>query len=692
MKKPTQIARRASARPVYLLSLLALNLGMAKAALAAEQLQLDSTRIEGHYASDPTAPSLAEKRAEFARIPGGAEVVDAETYKNGRSSTLQDALGLATGVFIQPRFGSEEARLSIRGSGLQRTFHGRGLLLMQDGAPVNLADGSFDFQSIEPLATDHIEVLRGANAWRYGAANLGGAINFVSPTGKTAPPVTLRLEGGSFDYQRLYAAVAQDFGDWDAFISLNDYSQDGFRDHARQDNQRYFANLGGRINERLATRFYLTHVETDSDLPGSLSKSQLRKNPEQASAGSLSGDQQRDFTFNRLGNISTLQLDGGHSLELASYYSEKSLFHPIFQVLDIDSEDYGLRLSHKWQDADGWRWQGGLDASQGRNWDSRYINQAGHKGRKVNELHQTARNVALFGELEVPLAERWALLAGANWQHQERDVDDRLRCNAFVSGFCLAQDESFNKSYIGRSGRIGLRHDLSEGVQLFANLSQSFEPPTFSELTGGQVISANDAQRANTLELGMRWNRDNLDLDLAVYRSEIRDELLSLNDADGNPLGTVNADHTLHQGIELGAAWSLGQFVLRGQYLLNDFRFDDDATYGDNRLAGVPRQFVKGEALWQRDGWYAGPTFEWVPSHYNVDQAESLYAEGYAIWGLKGGYRPAEGLGFFIEGRNLSDTTYIATTGVIADARGQDSAQFLPGDGRSLYAGLEWRM
>lgn len=313
----------------------------------ADHVQLPDTTVTGSHQPDATAPGIGEKRAEFAHIPGGAAIVDAETYKSGRSSTLQDALGLATGVLIQPRFGAEEARLSIRGSGLQRTFHGRGLLLMQDGAPVNLADGSFDFQTIEPLAADHIEVLRGANAWRYGAANLGGAINFVTPTGKTASPVNLRYEGGSFGYSRLHGAVAQDFGEWDGFFSVSDSSQDGFRDHARQDNQRYFANLGGRINERLATRFYLTHVETDSQLPGSLTRAQLRRNPEQAAASSISGDQKRDFTLNRLGNISTLQLGDGHSLELASYYSEKSMFHPIFQVLDIDSEDYGLRLAHK---------------------------------------------------------------------------------------------------------------------------------------------------------------------------------------------------------------------------------------------------------------------------------------------------------------------------------------------------------
>ncbi|WP_162945787.1 hypothetical protein [Pseudomonas sp. DY-1] len=59
---------------------------------------------------------------------------------------------------------------------------------MQDGAPVNLADGSFDFQTIEPPTTDHrppttdhIEVLRGANAWRYVSANR------LAPSTPTAP-------------------------------------------------------------------------------------------------------------------------------------------------------------------------------------------------------------------------------------------------------------------------------------------------------------------------------------------------------------------------------------------------------------------------------------------------------------------------------------------------------------------------
>lgn len=102
-------------------------------------------------------------------------------------------MGYSPGVFVQPRFGSGEARLSIRGSGLQRTFHLRGIELLQDGVPVNQADGGGDFQAIEPLSTRYIEVYRGANALTYGAATLGGSINFVSATGLDAPALLGRL-------------------------------------------------------------------------------------------------------------------------------------------------------------------------------------------------------------------------------------------------------------------------------------------------------------------------------------------------------------------------------------------------------------------------------------------------------------------------------------------------------------------
>ena len=52
-----------------------------------------------------------------------------------------------------------------------------------DGIPISTADGLFDLFEIDPTAYRYVEVYKGANALRYGSNSLGGAINFVMPTG-----------------------------------------------------------------------------------------------------------------------------------------------------------------------------------------------------------------------------------------------------------------------------------------------------------------------------------------------------------------------------------------------------------------------------------------------------------------------------------------------------------------------------
>src|SRR5690606_32140663 len=115
----------------------------------------------------------------------------------------------------------------------------------------------FDFQAVEPLAARYVEVYRGANALEYGAATLGGAINFVAPTGADAAPAALRIEGGSFGYLRGQASFSGRGDRTDGYLSLTGSNQDGFREHARQENYRLFGNAGYRFSDSLESRLYL---------------------------------------------------------------------------------------------------------------------------------------------------------------------------------------------------------------------------------------------------------------------------------------------------------------------------------------------------------------------------------------------------------------------------------------------------
>jgi iron complex outermembrane receptor protein len=52
----------------------------------------------------------------------------------------------------------------------------RGLALLQDGVPINLADDNGDFQELEPIFFDHLEIYprRQRAALRLGHARRGG--------------------------------------------------------------------------------------------------------------------------------------------------------------------------------------------------------------------------------------------------------------------------------------------------------------------------------------------------------------------------------------------------------------------------------------------------------------------------------------------------------------------------------------
>ncbi|GIZ53353.1 TonB-dependent receptor family protein [Noviherbaspirillum aridicola] len=680
--------KRHGRRRVIVLACSAPALLLPGAAVRAEEPSLPAVTVTAAPAAPPTLESMEQARRRVDAVPGGANIVDAEQYREGRVSTLPDALQFSPGVFAASRFGAEEARVSIRGSGLQRTFHMRGIALLQDGVPLNLADGGADFQAVEPLAARYVEVYRGANALQFGAATLGGAINFVSPSGLSSPPVSARVEGGSFGYKRaqVTASGSSESSDW--FIAAAEFFQKGFRAHARQDTQRVSGNLGWTIGGGLETRFFLQAVRTDSELPGALTRAEMAASPRRADPAAVAGDQHRDFDLYRLSNRTTLRLSPERRVEAGAFYAYKHLVHPIFQVLDQNSNDYGVSarfISEERLFGRRNQFVLGTNLVYGELDDDRFRNVGGEAAARTGASRQRSKNLSVFAENQYYLMPATAVVVGA----QAVDAGRRLRDRFLADG-----DQSVDEGYRRISPKFGVRQDIAPGVQVFANASGSYEPPSFGELAGGRNVTPVAAQRATTLEAGTRgtarqaWG--SLRWDLALYRARVKDELLALNDAAGNPLGTRNADRTLHQGIELGLQADVGaHWTARIAYQLNDFRFDGDPVYGSNRLAGVPRQFASAEVLYRTaGGLYFGPRVRLASSTW-IDHANSLRAGGYGVYDFKLGQKLDKSLSWFLEARNLGDKTYAATTGVVADARGRDSRQFYPGEGRAFYAGVE---
>lgn len=664
--------------------------GPAFAAESAKVSKMPEVVVTGQADKSSTVtPSAETAKKEIQKTPGGVYLVKKGDIEKGRSSTPQDLLGWVPGLHIQQRdTASLESRISIRGSGLQRTFHLRGINLLQDGIPINQADGGGDAQRIEPLATEYTEVYRGGNGLRYGSTTLGGAINFVSPTGYTADALQGRVEFGSFGYIRSQLSSGQVMGPLDYYLSATQFKQDGFRDHTDQDNYSLFTNVGYKLTDIVETRAYLTFIEAKSKLGGGLTKAQLNTNPEQGNVTSINQNRKRDFEYLRVASKTTFTNDH-HKVDLTGSWSSYDLFHPISPVIYQDYDDWSGDLRYTNDQEQFGRKNDlvlGFGATLGYVDDDRYNNVGGEPLGRAGEFENTATNLNLYGEDKFYVLDKLALVGGLQLIHSVRDVEDLF----FTNG-----DDSGRTEYQSVNPKAGLLYDLTETIQAFLGYNKSFEPPSFSELanSAGDYLP-NKGQVSNTVEGGTRGTHDRFGWDATYYHSWLDNELLTINTPTGTTLGTINApSETIHRGIELGANVDVLEGVnLKVLYNWSDFYFNGDPTFGDNRLPSLPEHFFKAEILYEHaNGIYVGPNLEATFEKYPIDMANTFFADRYTIWGLKAGFRSKKGPSFFFEAKNLSDEIYAASTGIVANAGGLDQAQFNPGTGRSYFGGVEWK-
>ena len=649
-------------------------------------------------------PTAAEARADIQRTPGAVEVVPAEEYKdNTPAITLKDALDYVPGVFIQPKWG-EDSRLSIRGSGLSRNFHGRGVTLLMDGViPITTADGSSDFQEIDPTAYSYIEVYKGANALQYGANSLGGAINFVTPTGYDSELFGARVDVGSFGLIKTSVSSGAVSGNTDYFITGTWQEADGFRDHSDGESVRGSANVGFKLTEDLETRFYINANDIKQKIPGAVTRSIALTSPTTPNPINVRLDYERNLETLRLANTTTYRIQSGTVVEFGGFHMDRRLDHPIFRVIDNKHDEYGGfgrlvddNLYNGYRN----RLVAGVAVHNGETRARQFVNVAGERGALFSDAEQTSDNTTIYAENSFFIAPPFAIIGGVQYNDVERSQQR-------ISGGA----QSGQADYDFWSPKGGFIWEPVKQWQVFGNISRSGEAPTFSEVTlAGATTTSLEVQRATTYEIGTRGNYPDFRWDLALYRSNIDNEFQCRTNlgpggvvvADGT-CTQINLDKTIHQGVEVGGAARLFSAVfepgpkadeiwLHGAYTFNDFRFDNDPRWGDNDLPGAPRHYLRAELLYKHpSGVYAGPNVEWSPEAFFVDSANVVKTSSYALLGAKLGFDNGGTWTAYVEGRNLTDETYISSASIATLANPATSALFEPGTGRAVYGGVQFR-
>jgi len=662
---------------------------------------------------------------ELAQVSGGTNFIGEQQLEQQRLATTADVFRLQPGIYAQSA-GNEGAKISIRGSGINRTSgaHASGTHVLIDDIPFT-GPGGTAYELLEPWWIDHVGVYRGANGFKQGGLALGGTINYKSKTGADQDGSELKYEMGSHGYQKYQFSTGRKLDQMDYYLALTGTQFDGIQDHAEGDGKGLAFNLGYQISPDIETRFYARYRESKHLTPGRITQEQLKNDPEAANSFNLAVDAKRIQPGSTwLANTTTwnLQDDAKLTGSLAYHHYPLDLRESSYRT-NVDYEDITARFQYErpYQFL-GLEHQGRIALrttthrpDSGVTETLRFNTEIGNQTYPADTVtrrytYRGSDNVLQFDQ-ETTLNDQFKLDLGlaAVYTHRESEVT-----------YPVASPEVSRYEW-NFAPRLGLTYQPNESVQWFANLSRSIEPahpwamawssPYYfdSGVASGRVRAPIylDTQTANSFELGGRGQSGFGDWALSYYYSKVKNELLTsemiktYEDGSNRPSEPIavesNATPTIHQGVELSLDTPLheseyGELRLQQAYTLSDFQYKNDPLFGKNQLPGIPKHLYQAQLSYAlNNGLYIGLNTEYA-SKMAHDYANSRFSDDYQIWGIDVGYAPEhQSWKTWINFKNIKDEKYAAVVIPGLNDKGADVARSSPGEGFSTYAGVSFK-
>jgi outer membrane receptor protein involved in Fe transport len=324
-------------------------------------------------------------------------------------------------------------------------------------------------------------------------------------------------------------------------------------------------------------------------------------------------------------------------------------------------------------------------------------------------------NLGVYVTDTFDLTERLALTLAGRYQRARVEIRDRSGENPAVDG-----DHTFQRF----SPAAGLTFRALTHLTLFGSYSEGFRAPTAAELTcADENAPCNlpnafvadpplDPVVARTYEIGARGRLpvpDALQWSLALFRTDLEDDILFTVVRTGGAGFFQNVGQTRRQGVEAGVsgAWKRLQYSVSYAYVDATYQTDEvlasvteaagvPVRSGD-RIPGIPQHSVKigAEVAILRNLWLGGNVISTSGTYLRGDDGNRQpRLDGYTILNLHARYQPIEHLEIWARVDNVADAEY-ETAGALnfnafADPIGVE--RFVaPGPPRAAWGGVRVR-
>ncbi|MEM9912789.1 MAG: TonB-dependent receptor [Pseudomonadota bacterium] len=168
--------------------------------------------------------SRSGEAVDVKDVPASVTVISNEDLQKRQTRIVSDVLRDVPGVAVN-RTGAIGGQTQVRIRGTE----GNHVLVLIDGIEVASPFlGEFDFGTLIADEAARIEVLRGQQSSLYGSDAIGGVIQYITLTGRDAPGVSVRAEGGSFGTFTGGARAAGYTDTLDYVVTASIYETGGF--------------------------------------------------------------------------------------------------------------------------------------------------------------------------------------------------------------------------------------------------------------------------------------------------------------------------------------------------------------------------------------------------------------------------------------------------------------------------------
>ena len=651
---------------------------------------------------------LEEVVVTATRLPTSAESlpfafakVEREEIQVARQQLgLDEALAGVPGLFFQNRYNfAQDLRIAIRGFGARADFGIRGIRIIADDIPLTLPDGQGSVDSIDLGSAESIEVIRGPFSAVYGAAS-GGVILIRSEDGPAEPFVSGRVNLGAYDFAQGQLKVGGENGRLNYLANLSHTTLDGYREHSNTENTLLNARMRYEIDDSTQLTVFVNAVDSpEADDPGGLTASEVAADRRQAAPRNVQFEAGESLDQRSIGAALRREYGSGSKLLLRGHFVQRDFDNRLPFDINANGQGGSVELGRDYYGLGG-HWTMplaseaelvfGAEYEAQRDRRQRYANNLGVRGDLTTDQDEDVTNDAAFTELRWSFAENFTVTAGARYDEIEYEIHDRL-----------GQGGSGDTDFSAFSPMAGLSWAVSASANLYANVSQAFDPPATTELANPDGPTGFnrelDEQTAINFEVGLKGAvYDAVAYELALFHIDVDDAIVPFELTGSGQAFYENAGKATHDGVEAFLSMELIEGLTASlSYTYSDFVFDefqgiDGESYDGKRIPGIPEHLVQGGLRWQpREALYVGFDVLHASSFY-ADNANQVEAGEYTVADLRFEYRwsgPRFEIAPFAGINNLFDEKYDGNIRLNA-AFGR---YYEPAPGRNMYAGLEIR-